>query len=204
MTYYKIPFTSGSEFTCPAGSILCCMFYADGYIYAKFERVTTAGSDWVVITESEFNVRCPDFPAPEIPPVQAVIATTATIADNAIVLDLPAPVDTGSLVKFSAPCACSAVTGGLVIDGITYAVVDALGAVVTGKAGVWDTGALVAVLLDVDSGKAFLQNGSAFPNYGGTLHGPVDLTKGIHYFDSVDDLPDPGNIGRLYFVLAER
>lgn len=29
---------------------------------------------------------------------------------------------------------------------------------------------------------------------------PIDLVEGVHYFNSVDELPEPGNKGRLYFV----
>lgn len=62
MIYYKIPLTDGLDY--PAGCILCCAYTYDGYEYCKFERVTDVGSGWVKITEAEFNVRCPEFPAP--------------------------------------------------------------------------------------------------------------------------------------------
>lgn len=62
MIYYKIPLTGGLDY--PAGCILCCAYTYNGYEYCKFERVTEVGSGWVKITESEFNVRCPEFPAP--------------------------------------------------------------------------------------------------------------------------------------------
>lgn len=62
MVYYKIPLTGGLDY--PAGCILICAYTYDGYEYCKFERVTEVGSGWVNITESEFNVRCPEFPAP--------------------------------------------------------------------------------------------------------------------------------------------
>lgn len=62
MVYYKIPLAGGLDY--PAGCILICAYTYDGYEYCKFERVTSVGSDWVKITESEFNVRCPEFPAP--------------------------------------------------------------------------------------------------------------------------------------------
>ena len=62
MIYYKIPLTDGLDY--PAGCILCCAYTYNGYEYCKFERVTDVGSGWVKITEAEFNVRCPEFPAP--------------------------------------------------------------------------------------------------------------------------------------------
>lgn len=62
MVYYKIPLTGGLDY--PAGCILVCAYTYNGYEYCKFERVTEVGSDWVKITEAEFNVRCPEFPTP--------------------------------------------------------------------------------------------------------------------------------------------
>lgn len=62
MVYYKIPLSGGLNY--PAGCILCCAYTYNGYEYCKFEKVTEAGSNWVSISESEFNVRCPDFPEP--------------------------------------------------------------------------------------------------------------------------------------------
>lgn len=62
MIYYKIPLTGGLDY--PAGCILCCAYTYNGYEYCKFERVTEVSSGWIKITESEFNVRCPEFPAP--------------------------------------------------------------------------------------------------------------------------------------------
>ena len=174
MVYYKIPISNG-VFDYPAGCILYCAYPVGGYMYCKFESVTETGAGWLTITESEFDVRRPDFPDPEKPPVHAVIATSAKLADGFVVLELPASVDTGTLVKFTAPCACSAVTGGIVINGVTYAVVDALGNVVTGAALLWDSGAQVAVLIDTAAGKAYIQNGAELPLSGGTMTGPIDM-----------------------------
>ena len=157
MVYYKIPISGGS-FDYPAGCVLCCAYTYGGYIYCKFERVTSVGSNWVAITESEFNVRCPDFPAPDIPPAQAVVATSAYLSSGSVVLDLPVAVDTGTLVKFAAPCACSDVTDGIVIDDVTYSVVDSLGEVATDLGGAWDAGAQVAVIIDKAESKAYIQN----------------------------------------------
>ena len=68
---------------------------------------------------------------------------------------------TGKQVTFNAPCDCS-VTECIQIDGVNYAVVDAMGNQVTGSSdgGVWRSGAKVSVLLDAEARKAFLLNGS--------------------------------------------
>lgn len=63
MVYYKIPLSGGLNY--PAGCILICAYTYNGYEYCKFEKVTEVGSKWVSITESEFNIRCPEFPDPE-------------------------------------------------------------------------------------------------------------------------------------------
>lgn len=63
MVYYKIPLSGGLNY--PAGCILICAYTYNGYEYCKFEKVTEVGSNWVSITESEFNIRCPEFPDPE-------------------------------------------------------------------------------------------------------------------------------------------
>ena len=213
MKYYKIPYTSGDTFTYSAGCVLCCMFCVNGYLYTKFEKVTEVGSNWVEITESEFNARRPSFPD-STPPVQEAIASAATLADGLLALTLPAPVDTGTLVKFDAPCTCRAVTGGIVIDGVTYSVVDALGNVVTGKVGAWDAGAQVAVLIDKGERKAYVQN-SALPagvvgmDSGGT--GSSDGATGLKNllasgymvvsdYQLVNKLPTPGVKNRVFLM----
>lgn len=203
MLYYKIPIIDGC-FDYPAGCVLCCAYPVDSYMYCKFERVTSAGSDWVAITESEFNVRYPDF-ADAPPPTQEVIATSATLTDGSIELALPAPVDTGTLVKFSAPCSCESVTGGIVIDGDTYALVNAVGAAVASTDGLWAGGAQLAVLLDVSAKKAYIQNEAALRTSGGTMTGSLTvngliLTEGVDYGDT---LPETGVTGQLFFLAAE-
>lgn len=92
---------------------------------------------------------------------QEVIAENAVLSGGRITLTLPnaVTVTTGTLVKFKAPCDCSAVTSGLVIDGQVYTVCDAALNCVTGGNGVsWKSGALVAVVVDTAAKKAFLQN----------------------------------------------
>ena len=177
MVYYKIPLSGGLDY--PAGCILVCSYTYNGYQYCKFERVTEVGAGWVSITESEFNVRCPEFPEPPPAPAQEVIATTSGIADGSIVLELPRPVDTGTLVKFDAPCDCTNVTGGIVIDGDTYLVVDSNDKVVTGVPGAWVSGAKVAVIIDKEDGFAYIQGAAPLPNLIETS--PLILVAGRDY-----------------------
>lgn len=177
MVYYKIPLTGGLDY--PAGCILVCSYTYGGYQYCKFERVTEVGSDWVLVTEAEFNVRRPEFPEPAMPPVQEIIATSAALSGGSIVLELPGKVDTGTLVKFTAPCDCTEVTGGIVIDGITYSVVDATGHVVTGIHGAWVRGALVAVIINMEDESAYHQGTAPLPNL--LANSPLILVAGRDY-----------------------
>lgn len=87
------------------------------------------------------------------------IAISAELLNGSIVLEMPeGGVCTGTMVKFTAPCNCDAVTGGLTIDGVTYTVVDAMGECVTGASGGWKEGAQIAVLIDNENKAACIQN----------------------------------------------
>lgn len=81
MVYYKIPLSNGA-FDYPAGCLLCCAYFYSGYMYCKFESVTSVGSGWVAITESEFDVRCPDFPTPAAPAGAMVVTTDGETASQ--------------------------------------------------------------------------------------------------------------------------
>ena len=87
------------------------------------------------------------------------IAISAELLNGSIVLEMPeGGVCTGTMVKFSAPCSCDKVTGGIIIDDVTYTVVDAMGECVTGVGGVWDVGAQIAVIIDQENEYACIQN----------------------------------------------
>ena len=73
-------------------------------------------------------------------------------------IDLPvgATISDGKQITFKAPCDCSDVTA-LLIDGVAYDLVDALGNVVAGGNS-FTANAMVSVIIDTDTNKAFLQN----------------------------------------------
>ena len=75
-----------------------------------------------------------------------------------IKLTLPAEPFSKQIVTFTAPCNCDEVTDGLIINGETYTVCDAMGECVTGKGGAWCAGAQISVVLDCENKKAFIQN----------------------------------------------
>lgn len=102
-----------------------------------------------VLTDGEWSDPDPDLD---------VIADSAELSGGSIVITSNKIIGTGTLLKFKAPCDCTAVTGGLVIDGKTYAIVDALRKSVTGTKGTWASGAQVSVLIDKANLFAFIQN----------------------------------------------
>lgn len=81
----------------------------------------------------------------------------ASLVDGNIVLTCGKRIGHNTLVKFAAPCHCAAVTGGLVIGGTTYSIVNSLGSVVTGLGGAWRAGANIAVLVDAENNQAYIQ-----------------------------------------------
>ena len=86
------------------------------------------------------------------------IAISAKIVSGAVVLELPeGGVCTGTTVKFTAPCSCDQVTHGIYIDGNMYKVVDAMHNSLTGASGVWQSGAVISVVLDCMNMWAILQ-----------------------------------------------
>ena len=117
--------------------------------------------------------------AVRIDPVQEVIATTATLENGDIKLILPYSIGTGTLVKFTAPCDCTEVTGGIVIDGSAYLVVDSNDKTVAGIPGAWVSGAHVAVIIDKEDGFAYIQGTAPLPNLIETS--PLILVAGRDY-----------------------
>ena len=92
---------------------------------------------------------------------QTKVAESAVLTDGSIHLTLPGGhVCDGTMVKFCAPCSCDVVTGGIVINGETYTVVDSMLNCVTGFGGVWDVGAQISVVIDNTNKRAFLNNTS--------------------------------------------
>lgn len=105
------------------------------------------------LTDGEWSDPDPDL---------SVIATGAELVDGSIVIAANGIIGTGTMLKFKAPCDCTAVTGGLVIDEKTYTIVDSVGKNVAGggygRGGMWASDALVSVLIDKANLRAFIQN----------------------------------------------
>lgn len=110
--------------------------------------------------------------------MSAPVGALATVSGGVIALEVPGSVkvETGLQINFTAPCPCADVTGGLLLNGVTYTVVDALGNTATGKGGTWESGALVSVLVDVENARAYIQNAAAAPV--SHVHDAGDITSG--------------------------
>ena len=74
-----------------------------------------------------------------------------------IKLNMPGQTFTGQVVTFFAPCNCSAVDDGILINGELYTLYDTTGQCVTGL-NMWRAGAQVNVVLDCDKKIAYIQN----------------------------------------------
>lgn len=156
MIYYKIPATSG--FTYPRGCILRRAYPYAEYMYCEFENVVSIGSNWVELTASDFNANYPNV-KPIVPVfVEQVTAINSQLSNSQVVLTLPTAVQTGTIVKFKSPCSCGQVTGGLVVHGETYALLDSLKQPVSANSLMWEANALISVIMDVEEKQAFVQD----------------------------------------------
>ena len=66
----------------------------------------------------------------------------------------------GKQISFRSPCS-SADTTGLVIDDVEYLLVDADGVNVSQKENLWNSGAIVSVILDTVNALAYVQNANS-------------------------------------------
>ena len=111
-----------------------------------------------------------------------------------IKLNLPANPFNGQIVTFDAPCDCVNVTDGLVINGNTYTICDAMGRCVTDFDGAWCSGSKLSVILDVSNKKAYIQN---------NVVTPASIGAAPAYTYGTDDLEagtSPLESGKLHFV----
>ena len=109
-----------------------------------------------------------------------------------LTLPLGEHIYTGRQVTFEAPCESEGLTG-LIVEGVTYGLVDAYGDTLVSDS--FEVGALVSVIFHVEKQMAFVQNAvtSAFiertkaPMYS---YGTEDLTAGV----------SPLETGKIYLV----
>jgi len=86
---------------------------------------------------------------------EIITASSVALSGGELVLELPVPATTGSLVKFTAPCNYSSVTKGITIDGVKYGIVDTCCESVDHEA--WAADSIVSILLNCDRKLAHVQ-----------------------------------------------
>lgn len=119
-----------------------------------------------------------------------------------IKLTLPGEPFTKQIVTFTAPCDCDKVTDGIVINGKTYTICDAMGNKIPGTGGVWCSGAQISVVLDCENKKAYLQNGKPTPGMIGAASN--DHTHTAADVDAVSKSGDTMNVGaKLNFKASD-
>ena len=102
------------------------------------------------------------------------VATSAKLVGGSVVLELPeGGVCDCTMVKFASPCSCDKITGGLVVNGTMFTLVDAMGTCITGVGGYWAEGATIAVMIDQISRRAYVLNAA-----GSKLDGKVIMKSG--------------------------
>ena len=79
---------------------------------------------------------------------------TVTQSDSTLIVNERISVLDNAMLTFTAPCSCSSVTT-ITVGGIEYTLVDLLNLRPTGA---WVEGAVVSVVLDCDSKKAYVQS----------------------------------------------
>lgn len=91
--------------------------------------------------------------------LDAKIAINAKLVNGYIMLELPEDDITDStMIKFKAPCNSVEAPNGLYIAGAAYTIIDATMAKLNGEEYIWSKDAILTVVLDAASGKAYLQN----------------------------------------------
>lgn len=88
----------------------------------------------------------------------SVTADDAELVAGSVSVSTSYDMQQGTCVKFLAPCNSEAVTVGMVVDGVQYEWQDTLGEPLAGIAGLFDTGAMVGIILDRENLIAYLVN----------------------------------------------
>ena len=117
----------------------------------------------------------------------SVTADDAQLVAGSISVSTSYDMQQGTCVKFLAPCNSEAVTVGMVVDGVQYEWQDTLGEPLAGIAGLFDTGAMVGIILDRENLIAYL----------------VNATPGRGFIPYPADTPPAQRVpGALYFSVA--
>lgn len=114
----------------------------------------------------------------------SVTADDAQLVAGSVSVSTSYDMQQGTCVKFLAPCNSEAVTVGMVVDGVQYEWQDTLGEPLAGIAGLFETGAMVGIILDRENLIAYLVNatpGRGFIPYPAATP-PAQRAPGALYF----------------------
>lgn len=82
---------------------------------------------------------------------------------------------TGRQVTFQSPCESEGLAG-VIVDGVTYDLVSAMGTVLVGNS--FDVGAMVSVIFNIETKKAYVQNADTNAYLEGKFNDKADLKDG--------------------------
>lgn len=114
----------------------------------------------------------------------SVTADDAQLVAGSVSVSTSYDMQQGTCVKFLAPCNSELVTVGMVVDGVQYEWQDTLGEPLAGIAGLFETGAMVGIILDRENLIAYLVNatpGRGFIPYPAETP-PAQRVPGALYF----------------------
>lgn len=122
---------------------------------------------WTYSKTTELFTEPSKDPLP-IPVVHEIIADSAEKSGtDTIVLTVSQDFMTGTVVKFVAPCDCVGISKINILDK-TFSLVDAVGNSVStisgATGGVFSKGSVIAIALNIDNGKAYIQNAAKTNN----------------------------------------
>lgn len=137
-----------------------------------------------------------------------IVSASAKVVNKNIELNLltPASLETGLQITFEAPCDYTDAKS-VIIEGVSFSLVDALGVSIEAGIQAFVSGAIVAIILDCEDSEAYIQNAAVSPhqhdirdvkNLQSTLngkapkytYGTADLTAGESELET----------GKLHFV----
>lgn len=108
-----------------------------------------------------------------------------------IKLNMPGKPFTGQVITFTAPCNCSKITDGILINGELFLLYDVAGNCVIGR-NAWSEGSQVSVVLDCENNVAFIQNSGTVrvklwqnANIGGTF-GAQTISLDLSEYDGIE------------------
>lgn len=108
----------------------------------------------------------------------------------------------GKQISFVAPCSTED-TDGLIINGVDYIICDAKNNNLAGVAHIWEEGAIVSIIVNVETGMAYIQNAdtNAYLENTAIFKDRAWILTREQFGDTA---PKAGTPGRLFFLKAPK